>query len=106
MVKGNVRLLLTLPGIIQYFSKGYETLVSEQHMPALIAAAVVALVITLQRHWNMWTYPSLVLTITLITAIQHLQFASIGWFYRYEAYLIVLVFLRGFALLDATDRAI
>ena len=100
ILKGNTTpLVLSVAGLILYFSKGYNMMTSEPHMPALVLAAVVALLGSLQRRWNLWTYPALVLLITLITAAQHFQFASLGWFYRYEDYLIILIFFGvGIAL--------
>ena len=92
LMKGNTtHLTPTLAGLIQYFSKGYTTMMSEPHVPALILAGVVALFGTLQRRWSLWTYPALVLILGLITAAQHFQYAALGWFYRYEAYLIGLI---------------
>ena len=92
MIKGNTApLTLSAAGLFQYFRKGYDVMMSQEHVPPLVLAAVVALLATLQRRRNLWTYPALVLVITLLASAQQFQFASLGWFYRYEAYLIMLI---------------
>ena len=90
LLKGNVQSVHTLPELIQYVSKWYTVLTTTPYVFSMVTAVTVTLVASLQRRWSLWTYPSLFLFITLLTTIQHLQFAALGWFYRYEAYLIVL----------------
>ncbi len=90
LIKGNAPVTLTAAGLLQYFGKWYTVMVAEQHLFALVAAMAAALLGSLQRRRTLWNYPSLFLFVTLAAAIQHFQFAGIGWFYRYEAYLLVL----------------
>ena len=90
LLKGNTQLVPTAAGLFDYFSKWYAVMGAERHMFTLVAATAAALLGSLQRRRTLWSYPALFLFITLLAMIQHLQFAGIGWFYRYEAYLIVL----------------
>ena len=99
LLKGNTQVPTTVSGGFAYLRKGYDLMQSQPHMLILVAMASAALLGSLQRRWSLWTYPALVLSITLLTMVQHLQFASVGWFYRYEAYLVALVlFGVGIAL--------
>ncbi len=99
MIKGNTHLVPTLPGVIEYLSKWYVLMISQQHMFTLLAAVTAVLFGSLLRRRTIWTYPATFLFITLVAFLQHLQFAGIGWFYRYEAYLIVLALVgSGVAL--------
>lgn len=93
VLKGNTNpLVLSVPGLIQYFNKGFSVLVDEEYVLVVMFTATLALFATLRRHGTLWTYPALVLLITWMVAAQHFQFASLGWFYRYEAYLIALAY--------------
>ncbi len=93
LIKGNVHLVPSLAGVLDYLSKWYEVLVAQPHMFTLGAAVTAAMIGSMHLRRTLWNYPSLFLFITLAATIQHLQFAGIGWFYRYEAYLIVLALI-------------
>ena len=93
LIKANAPVAHNLAGLLTFLSKWYEVLLVEHHMFVVVAAVTAALIGTLRRHWTLWSYPALFLSITLLATLQHLQFAGIGWFYRYEAYLIVLSLL-------------
>ena len=90
LLKGNISVALTAGGLFDYFTLWYAATQTDRHMFTLLVAVAVVLTGSLQRRRTLWNYPSLFLFITLLTMLQHLQFAKIGWFYRYEAYLIVL----------------
>ena len=104
LIKGSVQVAPTFAGIFAYLGRGYDVVSNQLYMLVLTGAAVFALISSLQRRWNIWNYPALVLLCTLITEAQHLQFAALGWFYRYEAYLIVLL-LFGVGLALGQDGA-
>ena len=90
LLKGNVAPVHTWAEFLVYIRKWYVALTTAPHMLGLGTAVTVALAASLQRRWSLWSYPALFLFITLATTIEHLQFAALGWFFRYEAYLIVL----------------
>ena len=54
-----------------------------------IAVACAGLAFYLIRREGFWTTNALALLVTLGTVIFHLELASVGWFYRYESYLLV-----------------
>lgn len=52
----------------------------------LAAVAVVALVVN-QRRWASWSFPAIVVVVAIGL---HMVFARVGWYERYQAYLIAL----------------
>ncbi len=90
LLKGNVQPVHTFAELLVYFQKWYTVLSTVPYITSLGTVVTLALVVSLQRRWSLWNYPALFLFITLLTTIEHLQFAGLGWFFRYEAYLIVL----------------
>lgn len=100
MLKGNMNFEHTLAGLLTYLGKWHEMMMTEPgHMFVLLTATTAALIGSLLHRRLLWSYPSLFLFITVLGFLQHLQFAGLGWFFRYEAYLIVLALLGlGIAL--------
>ena len=101
LIKGNVHFTPTFAGLLEYFTRWYSIVVDpgNRHMFVVLAMVLAALIGSLLQRRTLWSYPALVLFITMLATLQHLQFASLGWFYRYEAYLIVLSFVGvGIAL--------
>lgn len=64
------------------------------HLATLLIAAMVILILVYRRHEGLWQGSTVMLIIFLATTLLHasfvLLFVQIGWFYRYEAYLVVL----------------
>ena len=77
LLKGNVQSVHTFAELMQYLSKWYTVLASTPYVFSLVTALAVTLVASLQRRWSLWTYPSLFLFITLLTTVEHLQFAAL-----------------------------
>jgi hypothetical protein len=63
-----------------------------------IAVAIAGLAFYLVRRDGFWTANVLALLVTLGTVILHLELASVGWFFRYESYLLA----TGVAVIGAT----
>ena len=60
------------------------------HLLALVAALLATLLWRAARGEGFWTRGQLMTVFSLAATFLHLQFASVGWFYRYEAYLVAL----------------
>ena len=90
LLKGNTTVALTPLGVWSYLTKGLRLLVTHPHMLILTAGLAVVLWIEWRRQRTLWTREILLLTMTLGVIALHVQFADLGWFYRYEAYLMVL----------------
>ncbi len=77
---------------------GYSDFKGKEHIPLLVAPhlltlAIAALLLYRARYserTGFWNGGQLRLVIFGVTAFLHLQLAAIGWFYRYEDYVIVL----------------
>ncbi|HUT09018.1 MAG TPA: hypothetical protein VMY42_00845, partial [Thermoguttaceae bacterium] len=64
------------------------TLYRQPHLPAMLAAAILLLVVLHRTDRRRWTVDKNMLWILLLIAALHVQFAKTGWFFRYEAYLM------------------
>jgi len=77
---------------------GYSDFKGKEHIPFLVAPHLLTLAIATllvyrtrySERTGFWNDAQLWLVIFGVTAFLHLQLAGIGWFYRYEDYVIVL----------------
>ena len=88
LLKGTRPASLSLPDLLTYAERGYNQLTDNPHMLSLVLALATLLVVRYARGAGFWSYPTLLLSLTLAGTLAHLQFAALGWFYRYEAYLL------------------
>jgi hypothetical protein len=91
---------LTLQGIahVLLWWRGLHALVANPHLLVLVTAALIALIVLLVRSVSdERTYLNMIF---VAIALLHVEFAATRWFYRYEAYLLVV----GVAVLGATAR--
>jgi hypothetical protein len=79
------------------FGNFLHRICTEPHMIAVCLLGGAALVLSLRRS-GFWSAGSLRLALALGTTFAHVEFARLSWFFRYEAYLVVMV-LAGVALL-------
>jgi hypothetical protein len=77
---------------------GYERLRLAPHVLALVTVALLLFVRRFDDRKGLWERGQLLLVIYATTALLHIQFASVGWFFRYEAYLVAV----GLLILAAT----
>lgn len=66
----------------------------EPHVLAAMIVTAVALVIALRREGR-WAPATIRLGISLVVGVAHIQFASLNWLFRYEAYLVVMLVLSA-----------
>ena len=90
LLKGNTTLVRTPWGVLRYVTKGLRLLAANTHMVLLTAGLSAALVIEWRRRRTFWNREILLFVMILGAIALQVQFASLGWFYRYEAYLMVL----------------
>lgn len=64
----------------------------EPHMLAAMIVTALALLVSWRREGR-WARSTLRLGIALAVGALHIQFASLNWFFRYEAYLVVMLLL-------------
>ena len=88
LLKGTRPASLHLPDLLAYAARGYVQMTDNPHTLFLVLALAVVLTVRFARGAGVWSYPTLLLGLTLAATVAHLQLAALGWFYRYEAYLI------------------
>ncbi len=108
LLKAGVAPLSSLDGFHTFVTKGfYNALYGSPHILMLVVGLVGALLVQWRRHATLWNRPMLLLTTLLAGTALHLQFAGLGWFYRYEGYLLGLgILMVGLAVVDEAQAAI
>jgi hypothetical protein len=89
LLKGNLPALDSLSGIIN--ALGYRALYYlgfTPHLAILFFVSAFALAYARRRQLPLEREALMLNGLFLATTLLHLQFASVGWFYRYEAYLV------------------
>ena len=66
-----------------------EQLYGTPSAAVLAVIAVILLVVLCVRSRSVWSTEGITLTLFVSTLLLHMQFARVGWFFRYEAYLLV-----------------
>lgn len=97
LLKGNAPTSLEPAALLAFLGRGHAQLLANWHVLFLVTALTVLLLVEFARRAGPaatagatpWDYRTLFLGMTLATTGLHLQFAGLGWFYRYEAYLMV-----------------
>ncbi|HEX3012907.1 MAG TPA: hypothetical protein VHO92_01365 [Methanobacterium sp.] len=80
--------LLSLNGMLLLWNNFLNILNPYLSIPLILAAGI--LIFRFKEKKTFWNAPNLIITIFLCTTVLHMFIARIGWFYRYEAYIIVL----------------
>lgn len=106
LIKGSVP---DVSGFIQILNSlgldAFNTLVTTPHIYILVLILAVGLWKNRSKN-AYWSQSSLLAAITITAILLHLQFAKVGWFYRYESYLIALSFMGIAILLKTTPSQI
>ncbi len=101
LLKGTRPASLSLPDLLTYAQRGYVQMTDNPHMLFLVLALTTLLVVRFTRGASLWSYSTLLPGLLLTGTAAHLQFAALGWFYRYEAYLVAMgCVVTGVALVD------
>jgi len=88
LLKGRMPPGSSFDQVYESLYKTAATLYHQPHLPAMMAAAMLLLVVLHRRDRPRWTVAQNMLWILLLTTALHVQFAKTGWFFRYEAYLM------------------
>jgi len=75
--------------LIWFFSPWKEAYNSPHILLLLFISVLIFIYLSLKKH-RFFSKPMLLNTLLILGLLSHIQFAKLGWFYRYEAYLIVL----------------
>ena len=107
LLKAGVTPFASLDDFTAFVTKWYAAMIVNPHMYILLIGLVSALLVQRRRYATLWNRPALLLTILLGGTLLHLQFAGLGWFYRYESYLLGLGILAvSLALVDEAQAVL
>jgi hypothetical protein len=85
LLKGNIP-SASGASIVRWLYAMPQALAVHGHVLLLIVGALVLLVVALRHHRR--DYATWMLAIFALGALAHVQFAKLGWFFRYEAHLV------------------
>jgi len=94
ILKGQTSDLLSVAGAARFLLSGPED--TTLKIPRVLCAAGLGAVVylfRLNRGKGTWRLHSVMILLFAATALLHIQFAKVGWFYRYEAYLVAMFIL-------------
>ncbi len=77
-------------GVRQFLLALYTSCLSAPHLPLLLLIALGLLRLRWLEHRTVWSYAGAGLTMFLACGTLHLLFARVGWYFRYEAYLVAV----------------
>jgi len=81
---------LSLAGIGKFVFHFGEKLTQNPHILILLSLALIVFILGSKRNKDFWQRKNVLLALFCSATLLHLLFASTGWFYRYEAYLVAL----------------
>jgi hypothetical protein len=91
LLKGNFIDVRSLRGIGLFLGGvAYRRCIRNPHVFYLVVAALLGFIARYDRRRGLWEEGQLAVVIFLGTTFLHLQFAMLGWFYRYESYVVAL----------------
>jgi hypothetical protein len=96
MLKGKIPDLSSLSALLKSAVAPWDQIKSNPHIFIMILTAAFFLVVLYRKKRSFWSGSTLINLIFLTAMTAHVQFAKIGWFYRYEAYLMALGFFAFF----------
>jgi hypothetical protein len=102
LLKGNTPNFTSIEGFFNLLGYScYSLMVKNIHMLFLTLTALLSYIFRFNKNEDVWEEGQILLATLLLTTLLHLQYARLGWFFRYEAYLIVFgLFTFAFALCD------
>ncbi len=110
LMKGSLSGLLNVDSMDDVL-RGVNYLIQEKyikhiHMPILLALTGFAYLRNRRRGASPFSFEQILLGLFLLIAIQHVHLAGLGWYFRYEAYLVALgLVLLAMHYYQASTRA-
>lgn len=80
----------SLAGIGKFIFDFGDKLTRNPHLLVLLSLALIIFIVGSKRNEDFWQKKNVMLTLFCAATLLHILFASTGWFYRYEAYLVAL----------------
>lgn len=95
LLKGYGLKSFDLNEILSFLSLPFLQISLHAHIIVILAGGIFSFYLLLRAKYSFWSLPVISVFIFVANTYLHMQFARVGWFYRYEAYLIgwgILVF--------------
>ena len=90
MLKGSIPEPVSIVNLLKYPAIFIVHLLFNIHLFVVFLAILIILYIMLSKKENLWDEMNILPLLFIIVTILHMQFASSGWLYRYESYLMAL----------------
>jgi len=90
LLKGRMPDFSSFKTIISALLSPWNQIVKTPHISLILLVAVIILIFQYMKYRMFWKQSLIMNIIFLFTLSMHIQFAKLGWFYRYEAYLMSL----------------
>ena len=88
-LKGRTPQFSSIKGLINWILEPWKMTPENFHVLLILVLSIFILLLLWLKKKTLWTFPMIMTSILSITLVQHIQFARIGSFYRYEAYLMI-----------------
>jgi len=79
-----------LSNVARYVERLMSALIENPHILFLLVAASIVFVLRLRERRGLWEQRQIMTVMFAMTSLLHMLFASTGWYFRYEAYLVAL----------------
>lgn len=90
LLKGRIPDIHSLIAFLSWLSAPWRESLLHPHLILLMLVSAGMFLQRNQKRGRFWETSSLLHVIFLSTAVLHIQFAALGWFFRYEAYLMAM----------------
>ena len=101
LIKGNMPDYRSLVSLIRYPATFIVHLILYPHLLLMLVAVLIILYRRLSREGDLWDELNVLLLLLASIILLHAQFASSGWLYRYEAYLVAAgIMIIGIAVIN------
>jgi hypothetical protein len=101
LLKGNVPDFASIQGLLRFAFEGLKQLLTTKRVLLLFLLSAYLFILRIRRRKPVWEFGQMLLLLFLGSALLHMMLARVGWFYRYEAYLISAgLFVAALAVWD------
>lgn len=90
LLKGNIPDISSVHSFFSWLAEPWKTAFTHPHIILLLLAALFTLIALWVKIRDLWQPVTSMVFLFSLGLIAHIQFAKLGWFYRYEAYLIII----------------
>lgn len=106
VLKASTPHLSSVSDLVQYLLAGSEdTTLKIPRVFCLVGLGMVAWLFRSSRATGLWRMHTVMIITLATTTLLHLQFAKVGWFYRYDAYLVgMFVVIASLSVLEDMSR--